>query len=177
MILFLGVWEMGKYFKVVLPIALIIMIIAIVFYKKYNIKEPTITINFNISKLTEDKFNRLERVNYEDSGISDFRILTYKVDMKQSNGITSRKIVIPDIEKVINTIDKMRVIQMTGWEQDNSEEKFALYNYEFIYYSKGLNDEDVKKALSSKVITVSWETINGKATTKKFNVGNKTKIK
>lgn len=173
----MGGCELGKYLKVVVPIVLIIMIIAIVFYKKENVEEPTITIKFNISKLTEDEFNRLERVNYEDSGISDFRILTYKVDMKQSNGITSRKIVIPDIEKVINTIDKTRVIHMTGWEQDNAEENFANYSYEFIYYSKGLNDEDVKKALSSKVVTVSWETIDGKATTKRFNVGNLTKIK
>jgi len=174
--IFWGGYEMGKFLKIVLPIIVIFIIIIIVFYQKENVEEPTITINFHISKLMEDEFNKLERVNYEDSPIDDFRILTYKVDMKHSHGITSRKIVVPDIEKVINAIDETRVIHMTGWEQDNAVENFVTYNYEFVYFSKGLSDEDVKKALSSKFITISWETMNGKGTTKKFNVGALTKI-
>jgi hypothetical protein len=56
-----------------------------------------------------------------------------------------------ELVKDINTIDKVRVLYGDAGEQDNNGENFAIYKNEFVYYSKGLSNDEVKKAVSSKM--------------------------
>ena len=34
-----------------------------------------------------------------------------------------------------------------GGSQDNESENFATYDQEFVFYSKGLSDDDIKKSV------------------------------
>ncbi|WML44637.1 hypothetical protein [Neobacillus sp. PS3-40] len=165
---------MRKYLlRYILILFFALMLLPIVACSKNQ--ETKLTIEAKISKVSKNEFNEINAKAFDSPTIEDFRKFTFNLDIKQSNEVTSRKIVIPSSEelvKVINTIDKVRVLNGTAGEQDNKGEKFALYKNEFVYYSKGLSNDELRKALRSKIVIVSWVTKEGKIITKKFNIGN-----
>lgn len=59
-----------------------------------------------------------------------------------------------------------------GYSQDNESEDFATYHYEFVFYTKGLNDGDIRKAFNNEKITVSWTNNKNEQVEKEYNISN-----
>ncbi|MEH7435896.1 hypothetical protein V7182_00245 [Neobacillus drentensis] len=136
-----------------------------------NIQDPNLSVEVHISKLTKKEFRMVGTKGFDHPTINDFRKFTLDVNMEHTDEITSRTIRIPNgLEEVINTIDRERYSYGGGFEQDNKGENFAKYRQEFVFYSKGLSESDMKKAFDPAVIRVSW--VEQKTVTKEFVIGD-----
>ncbi|MFJ7513333.1 fructose-bisphosphate aldolase [Peribacillus simplex] len=167
---------MRKYQQICIPF-LFLPLILISFVGCNNIQEPNITIEAQISKLSKKEFNTIGTQGYDNPIKNDFRKFTFNLYMEHTDQITSRTIDIPnDLEKLINTVDRERYLYGNGNEKDNKNENFAKYTKEFVFYSKGLSEDEIKKAFDSAIITVSWVTKEGKTITKEFVIGDLIKL-
>lgn len=137
-----------------------------------NIKDPNITIEAQVANLSVKEFNSVGTHGLDNPIRDDFRKFTLNFNMENSNEVKSRSIEIPnDWGKFIN-FDRERYLYGNGKEQDNEDENFARYTNEFVFYSKGLSEDDIKNAFNSANITVSWVTKEGKSMTKEYVIGD-----
>ncbi|WML46748.1 fructose-bisphosphate aldolase [Neobacillus sp. PS3-34] len=161
---------MRKYLQIcIFFLFLVLILIPVVACGK--IQEPKLTIKAQISTLSKNEFNYIDTKGFDNPIRGEFRKFTFDFDMEHSDD--SRKIDIPSFSDLVNKrIDNARVLHATGVEQDNKGENFAKYTTEFVFYSKGLSEDEIREAFSSDVITVSWIAKNGKHITKRFIIGD-----
>lgn len=133
-------------------------------------EEPEISLKFNISDLTEEEFKLVGTKEVENPTKYDFKKIEFKLDVEHSNKISNRKIIVPNIKEVINSKYEERYWFGEGSAQDNEGENFAEYSEKIIFYSKGLNEEEIKEVFKSLEVKISWKTNNGENKEKIFNL-------
>ncbi|NDI33171.1 fructose-bisphosphate aldolase [Chengkuizengella sediminis] len=130
------------------------------------IEEPDISIEVQVSELSEEEFEHVGTYGLDNPSINDFRKFTFNLEMNHSYEIT-RKIEFPSFwtdiwKKSIDSIDdKDRYWFGKGHSQVNESEQFTKYYREFVFYSNGLSEEEIKAAFNSINFTISWETKEG----------------
>ncbi|MBP1756669.1 MAG: hypothetical protein H6Q59_3067 [Firmicutes bacterium] len=136
-----------------------------------KIKQPDINIKFNVSDLSNEEFQSVGTKGLENATKSDFRNLEFTLDVEQTNEVTNRKIIIPNLKEVANSYDRERYWFGTSYSQDNQAENFAKYGYKFVFYSKGLEDQVIKTIFDSSEVRVSWTTNSGENKEHVFKLG------
>ncbi|MGE8205515.1 hypothetical protein ACQKP0_13220 [Heyndrickxia sp. NPDC080065] len=163
---------MEKY-KKISTFSLLLVLLLISIGGCINTPDPQITINVQVSKLTEEEMNDVEVRGLNNPKKDDFRKFTLNLNMANFSKISSRKISIPkNMGRLINYIDGDRYWYGNESKRDNVENNFASYTKEFVFYSKGLSEGDIKKAYQSAIIIVTWVTKEGKEIKKEFVVGD-----
>ena len=78
-----------------------------------------------------------------------------------------------NLKQVLNEIDGNSRYWYGSWSsQDNESENFATYDQEFVFYAKGLSDDDIKQAFSNEKIIVSWTKHNNEQIKKEYNLSD-----
>ena len=124
-----------------------------------NNKEPSIEVEVKVSPISKEEYSKVgATMDLIEPKQADFKVLEYTFNMKHSNAVTNRQIETTKyFGKVLESIDDMdRYWSGGGSSQDNPSENFAVYNEKFIFYAKGLSDEDIKHAFRDIKLTVSW---------------------
>ncbi|WLD94374.1 fructose-bisphosphate aldolase [Alkalihalobacillus sp. AL-G] len=135
------------------------------------INGPIINIDVHVATLTDEEYDSVGTSWLENPTKDDFRKFTFNLEMKHSESITFQKIDIPRWKQIIDSIDRKRYWFGGGFNQDNTGENFARSGWEFVFYSKGLENAEIKQAFESQVLMVSWETIEGEPIKKEFTIG------
>lgn len=157
---------MKKNTKLVISIiiAMLIVILCGLFYRNGIQKEVSFTSSFNIHKLTDKEYEEVGTSRLDKPIKDDFRKAVLRVEMQHTSKIKNREIIVPTIAELkdnINSYDIERYWFGNSYEQDNESEDAAEYVYEFIFYSKGLNNNDIKRLVSNLKISVSWVGVDG----------------
>lgn len=132
--------------------------------------DPEINVKFIVSDLTDEEFKSVGTKELENAVKADFKNIEFTLDVEHSSKITNRKIIIPDIKKAANSYDKARYWFGESYSQDNYQERFANYGDKFVFYSKGLDEEAVKKIFSASEVKVSWTAASGDTEEKVFKL-------
>ena len=75
--------------------------------------------------------------------------------------------------KQLDKIDGNSRYWYGSWSsQDNESRNFATYDQEFVFYAKGLSDDDIKQAFSNEKIIVSWTNDHYEQITKEYNLSD-----
>ena len=133
--------------------------------------DPEISIKFKVSNLTDEEFQFVGTKELETALKDDFKNIEFSLDVKHSNNISNRKIIIPDFKNVVKSYDKKRYWFGEASRQDNSSENFAQYGNKIVFYSKGLDEQAIKNIFSTSEVRVSWTTNSGKDEEKVFKLG------
>ena len=133
--------------------------------------DPEISIKFKVSNLTDEEFQFVGTKELETALKDDFKNIEFSLDVKNSNNISNRKIVIPDFKNVVKSYDKKRYWFGEASRQDNSSENFAQYGNKIVFYSKGLDEQAIKNIFGESEVRVSWTTNSGKDEEKVFKLG------
>lgn len=137
-----------------------------------NVKsEPEISLNFNVSNLTDEKFLYVGTKGLNNPTKNDFKNIEFTLGVKNLNTISNRKIIIPNLKKVSNSYDKERYWFGDSSSQDSPMQNFDQYGYKFMFYSNGLTEQDIKNIFNSSEVKVSWTTSNGKNEEKTIKLG------
>lgn len=104
----------------------------------------------------------------------DFRKVTYDFELEHGDDVITREIQfpVPDSWKnTLNSIDNQkRHLIEKGNEQNDKDENIVLYHREIIFYSKGLNTQQVEEALNTIYIDVFVESEVGLPTDRMYRV-------
>ena len=133
--------------------------------------DPEISIKFKVSNLTDEEFQFVGTKELENASKDDFKNIEFSLDVKHSNNISNRKIIIPDFKNVVKSYDKKRYWFGEASRQDNSSENFAQYGNKIVFYSKGLDEQAIKNIFGESEVRVSWTTNSGKDEEKVFKLG------
>ncbi|WP_456278906.1 fructose-bisphosphate aldolase [Bacillus sp. AK128] len=139
-------------------------------------QEPKITIEAVVSKLSEEEFDYFGTHGLDNPTKDDFRKFTFDFEVEHSTEII-RKVEFPERKswkEAINTIDnnKDRYWFGEGNSQNNDSENFASYGSEFVFYSKGLSEEEIINAFNSIILELYLDTEEGESITSEYNVGD-----
>lgn len=148
-----------------LIIGMLIVILCGLFDNNGIQQDVSFTSSFNISKLTDKEYEEVGTSTLDHPIKDDFRKAALRVEMQHASKIKNREIIIPtmaELKYTINSYDVERYWFGNSYEQDNESDDAAEYVYEFIFYSKGLNNNDIKRLASTLRISVSWVGVDGK---------------
>lgn len=139
-------------------------------------QEPKITIEAVVSHLSDEEFEDVGTNGLDNPAKDDFRKFTFDFEVEHSSQV-KRKVDFPkDISwrEAVNTIDhnKNRYWSGNSLEQNNERENFADYEFEFIFYSKGLNEEVIKTAFNSIVFELYLDPEKGESIKNEYKVSD-----
>lgn len=133
---------------------------------------PEINVQFIVSGLTDKEFESVGTEGFENPTKDDFKNIEFTLDVKQSNKISNRKIIMPDIKRLTYSHDIQRYRFGQSYSQDNSQDNFAKYGENFMFYSKGLHEQDIRNIFKSAEVKVSWTTKDGNNEERFFKLGD-----
>lgn len=74
---------------------------------------------------------------------------------------------------MLNEIDGISRYWYGNWSiVDDESTNFAVYHQEFVFYAKGLSDNEIKKAFSNEIITVSWTNHKNEKIKKEYHLSD-----
>lgn len=139
--------------------------------------EPNTTIEAVISHLKEDEFERVGTQELENPQIDDFRKFTINVEV---NDVAGQKVQFAFSDRWKEAIDSVDATDRYwfggGSEQNNEGENVAKHAQEFIFYSKGLNEELMREALNTIIFEVSINN-DGEIATEQYKIGDLVEFK
>lgn len=139
--------------------------------------EPTTTIEAVISHLTEDEFESVGTHELENPQIEGFRKFTINVEV---NDVAGQKVQFAFSDSWKEAIDSLDATDRYwfggGSEQNNESENFAKHAQEFVFYSKGLNEELMREALNRIIFEVSINN-DGEIATEQYKIGDLVEFK
>lgn len=134
--------------------------------------EPTTTIEAAISQLTEDEFEIVGTHGLENPQIDDFRKFTFNVEV---NDVAGHKVDFTFSDSWKEAIDSFDATDRYwfggGSEQNNEGENVVKHAQEFVFYSKGLNEESMREALNIIIFEISMDN-DGKIEKEEYKVGD-----
>jgi LPS O-antigen subunit length determinant protein (WzzB/FepE family) len=138
-------------------------------------EEPKIEVAAIIAKLSEEQFDDIGTNGLENLTIDDFRKLTFNFKMEHSPE-KSFKVNFPDDtswKQAINSIDELDRYWFGEFSKHADDMENAVsYNGEFIFYSKGLSEDEMRKAFDSIIINVSMTTEEGNSYEKEYIISD-----
>jgi len=120
------------------------------------VQDPTINLSFTVSNLTDKDFESVGTHGVDNATKNDFKKIKFDFDMVHSDKIKDKKITVPNFRNVANSYDKDRYWYGKSYIQDNSNESFANYSYDFVFLSRGLDDQTIKSIFDNCEVKVSW---------------------
>jgi hypothetical protein len=133
--------------------------------------EPKIKMDIIVSELTKKESDVVGTNGLKNPSIHDFKKLVFDFEMKNSNQITYRNINIPE-----HPIWKFRINSIDGdryWFGNYNEmQDNSMVHREIVFYSKGVTEEQIRKAFENTFIRISYQIKDGVSSTMEYNIGN-----
>lgn len=139
-----------------------------------NINEPSVDIEAIVSPISEKEYKHVGTQELIDPKQEDFKVFNFTFNIKHTNDVRNRRIdMFEDWNNTLNSKDGIQRYWFGNFsEQDNESENFAVYQREFVFYAKGLSNEEIKKEFSDAKITVSWMNKNNEIIKKQYIIGD-----
>ena len=129
-------------------------------------EDPTITVEAEVTQLTQKEFSSVGTKGLGNPTREDFRKFLVNFKMEGTDNLQSYSLDAPqDWKKYINR-DRKRYWYGKVTEQD------TMYSNKFVFYGKGLSEDEIIEAFSSAIITVTWVTEEGIEKTQDYVVGD-----
>ncbi|KGK91874.1 hypothetical protein DP73_00650 [Desulfosporosinus sp. HMP52] len=138
--------------------------------KKNN--EPNVGITAEIISVTDQQFQGIGTSGIKDPAKEDFKIFTFKLDEENSKNIKNRRILVPDFKKIFEDTKDDLYWFGNSYIRDNGNENTAEYLYEITLYTRGLDEDFLRKILNSNEVIISWLAEDGQQKEKRIKVGD-----
>ena len=140
--------------------------------------EPDVQVNTIISPITTEEFSDLGRTDeYGESTEKDFKKLTFDFSIKHTDEINREIEMFNDWRALLNNYDEFaRYWEGNSSSLDNEGDNYAQYDYELIFYAKGLSEEDIRKIFEKARIYVTWE-VDDETNTSEYSIADSIKFR
>ena len=153
------------------------ILICIMLLTACNNKTPDIKIKATVSPVSEEEYKKIGATkDLSESKQEDFKFFEFNFDMEHTDSVKERNIEMykfENLQQTLNEIDGSSRYWYGSWyNQDNESENFARYHQDFVFYAKGLSDDDIKKAFNNETITVSWTNHKNEKIKNEYNLSD-----
>jgi hypothetical protein len=139
-----------------------------------NTEGQKTTVEATISQLTQVEFESVGTHGLDNPIKDDFRKFTFNFEIEHAANV-ERKVEFPlrnSWKEAINSIDdKERYWYGGGHEQNNNSENLATYHQVLVFYSKGLNEDEMREAFNS-INTEVYLDLDGETDIKEYKVSD-----
>jgi hypothetical protein len=121
-----------------------------------NEADPLINITFSAAELSDEDYDSVGTAGQENPKKEDFKKIEFSLEVKQSDEITDRSIIVPDIKNLVNSKEPQRYWFGSSSQQDNPQENVAHYDYSFVLYTKGLDEQGIRDIFKPQEVRISY---------------------
>ncbi|HHV12280.1 MAG TPA: hypothetical protein GXX75_18540 [Clostridiales bacterium] len=118
--------------------------------------DPVINLHFSASDLEDEEYESIGTAGLESPTKADFKNIEFTLEVKHSDEITNRQILMPEVKQAANSYDEERYWFGRSYRQDNPQENFAQYGYSFVLYTHGLDEQGIRDIFKAKDVKISW---------------------
>ena len=153
------------------------MFVCVILLTACNSSDPLIRIEAKLSPVNDEQYRKIGATkDLIDPKPEAFKVYNFNFYMKHHDSLKDRKIEMynfGDSMQAVNNIDSRSRYWNGGWSsQDNESQNFASYDHEFILYTKGLSEDEIRKAFSNEKISVSWTNNKNEQIKKEYNLSD-----
>lgn len=132
-------------------------------------------MEISVRELTTKEYEEVNTKGIKNPSIYDIKKMVFDFEISFSKYTTYRNINVPlNIiwKRNLNSIDGERCWFRFSYTKDNGDESSAKYHKEFVFYSKGVSEGQIRKAFESSNIRVSYQTNDGVSSMIEYSIGN-----
>lgn len=153
------------------------ILVCVVLFTACNDIAPQIEIEAKVSPVSEEEYQKIGATkDLSEPKQEDFKFFEFNFNMEHTDSVKERNIEMykfENLQQALNEIDGNSRYWYGSWHlQDNDSQNFATYDQHFVFYAKGLSDNDIKKAFSNETITVSWTNHKNVQMKKEYNLSD-----
>lgn len=122
-----------------------------------NTLELEISADTTVKPLTDKEYGEVITSELKNPTKDDFRKVHILFSISGTNNISNIQVKLPDYRNVFNNIEKDH--QKRYWfgnETDQEKGNKNIYRREFVLYTKGLSEDQIKTTLETSKIKTSW---------------------
>lgn len=158
-------------------LGLIYAILVCVVLTACNDKAPQIEIEAKVSPVSEEEYKKIGATkDLEEPKQEDFKFFEFNFNMEHTDSVKERKVEMykfENLQQALNEIDGNSRYWYGSWGiNDNESENFATYHQDFVFYTRGLGDDDIRKAFRNEKITVLWTNDKNEQVVKEYNLSD-----
>ncbi|USL40699.1 hypothetical protein [Priestia megaterium] len=119
--------------------------------------EAEVSISTTVKPLTKKEFSEVETSELTNPSKEDFRSVRMILTLRGTDSLSDIQVKLPHYREAFNNIkDDQQIRYWFGSGADEEQENKNIYTREFVLYTKGLNDKQIKEILATGKIKTSW---------------------
>ncbi|MFQ6388356.1 hypothetical protein ACLNAR_11280 [Priestia aryabhattai] len=129
-----------------------------------NHSNPKVSVSTTVKPLTKKEFSEVETSELANPSKEDFRSVRMILTLRGTDSLSDIQVKLPHYREAFNNIkDDRQIRYWFGSGADEEQENKNIYTREFILYTKGLTDKQIKDILAAAKVKTSWVVKDTKA--------------
>lgn len=129
-----------------------------------NNSDPKVSVSATVKPLTKKEFSEVGTSGLTSPSKKDFHKVHMILTLRGTDYLSNIQVKLPNYKEAFNNIkDDQQIRYWFGSGADEEQENKNIYTREFVLYTKGLNDKQIKEILTTGKIKTSWVVKDTKA--------------
>ncbi|MFS0619526.1 hypothetical protein [Priestia megaterium] len=129
-----------------------------------NNSDPKVSVSTTVKPLTKKEFSEVGTSGLTSSSKKDFHKVHMILTLRGTDYLSNIQVKLPNYKEAFNNIkDDQQIRYWFGSGADKEQENKNIYTREFVLYTKGLTDKQIKEILSVAKVKTSWVVKDTKA--------------
>ncbi|AJI21823.1 hypothetical protein H8R29_17160 [Priestia megaterium] len=122
-----------------------------------NNSDPKVSVSTTVKPLTKKEFSEVGTSGLTSSSKKDFHTVHMILTLRGTDYLSNIQVKLPNYKEAFNNIkDDQQIRYWFGSGADKEQENKNIYTREFVLYTKGLTDKQIKEILSAAKVKTSW---------------------
>ncbi|MGR9543802.1 hypothetical protein [Priestia megaterium] len=129
-----------------------------------NNSDPKVSVSTTVKQLTKKEFSEVGTSGLKSPSKKDFHKVHMILTLRGTDYLSNIQVKLPNYKEAFNNIkDDQQIRYWFGSGADKEQENKNIYTREFVLYTKGLNDKQIKEILAAAKVKTSWVVKDTKA--------------
>ncbi|MDN3363402.1 hypothetical protein QU577_16700 [Priestia megaterium] len=129
-----------------------------------NHSDPQVSVSTTVKPLTKKEFSEVEISELTSPSKQDFRKVHVVLTLRGTDYLSNIQVKLPNYKQAFNNMkEDQQTRYWFGSGADEEQENKNIYTREFVLYTKGLNDKQMKEILAAAKVKTSWMVKDTKA--------------
>ncbi|AXI30209.1 hypothetical protein CIB87_14660 [Priestia megaterium] len=129
-----------------------------------NHSNPKVSVFTTVKPLTKKEFSEVGTSGLTSPSKKDFHKVHMTLTLRGTDYLSDIQVKLPNYKEAFNNMkDDQQTRYWFGSGSDEEQENKNIYTREFVLYTKGLNDKQIKDILAAAKVKTSWVVKDTKA--------------
>lgn len=140
-------------------------------------KDPDIQVNVSVAGPNIEEYKNIEIENLKEINREDFKVVQIEVYAEYSEKYSDMKMTVPKFKDNCGIADDIqRYISGDSSLNENDIDRISKYEENFVLYTKGMTEKDIKTLLNKHKLTVEYKNSDGETEKQEIALGDSAKF-